>query len=90
MALPDQATFLIEDTVFGDQVSLEANHHCNEGTTGVLCFPQYLFHNVVWKRADMSNPWVRFQYGGVFSLSPPNAQIIMDGGFLDDSFFPPG
>jgi hypothetical protein len=40
MALPDQGTFIIEDTTFGDGVMLEANHHCNVGTTGVLCMPQ--------------------------------------------------
>ena len=34
LALPDQSTFLIEDTFFGDGVSFEANHHCNVGTTG--------------------------------------------------------
>ena len=34
LALPDQSTFIIEDTLFGDGVSFEANHHCNVGTTG--------------------------------------------------------
>lgn len=34
MALPDQASFIIESTSFGDGVSLEANHHCDVGTTG--------------------------------------------------------
>ena len=41
LALPDQSTFIIEDTFFGDGVSLEANHHCNVGLTGgklgILC-----------------------------------------------------
>ena len=29
-------------------------------------------------------------HGGVFTLSPPNAQVVMDGGQLEDNFFPPG
>ena len=39
LALPDHATFLVENTLFGQGVSLEVNHHCNVGTTGILCFP---------------------------------------------------
>ena len=46
MALPDQSTFIIEDTTFGNDVQLEANHHCNVGVTGVLCFPQYVLVSV--------------------------------------------
>ena len=42
MALPDQGSFIIEETTFGDESQLEANHHCNVGVTGVLCFPQYV------------------------------------------------
>ena len=49
VALPDQATFLIENTIFGQGVQLEANHHCNVGSTGVLCSPTYILHNVEWK-----------------------------------------
>jgi hypothetical protein len=102
MALPDQATFIIESTTFGDGVSFEANHHCNVGTTGVLCFPQYIFHDIKWKNTDTSRKWIRFQngntqshtanqnHGGVFSLSPPNAQAVMNGETLDSSIFPPG
>ena len=102
MALPDQATFLIENTVFGRGVSLEANHHCNVGTTGVLCFPTYMLHNVQWKNTDATKKWVWFQweklqphsanqnFGGVFTLSPPNAQLVMSGGALANSIFPPG
>lgn len=102
VALPDQATFLIENTMFGQGVSLEANHHCNVGTTGVLCFPTYMFHNVQWKNADESKKWIWFQdknhqehtanqnHGGVFTLSPPDAQVVMDGGVVEHSIFPPG
>jgi len=101
MALPDQATFLIEDTTFGEGVSLEANHHCNAGTTGVLCFPTYMLHNVQFKNSQ-DNKWVWFQwqqlqshnanqnYGGIFTLSPPDAKAVMDGGVLENSIFPPG
>jgi len=102
MALPDQATFIIENTSFGNSVSLEPNHHCNVGTTGVLCFPQYIFHSVQWKNSDRSKKWIQFQnhntqshnanqnHGGVFSLSPPDAAIVMKGGLIENSFFPPG
>ena len=90
MALPDQATFIIENTSIGDGVSLEANHHCNVGVTGVLCSPQYILHNTEWTNSDKSRKWVRLQHGGVFSLSPPNAEVIMNGGLIESSFFPPG
>lgn len=98
---PDQATFIIEDTTFGDSAELEASHHCNVGVTGVLCFPQYVMHNVHWKNSATSR-WIRFQdgnnqghnanqnHGGVFTLSPPNAQVVIDGGLLENNFFPPG
>mmetsp|Transcript_32276 Transcript_32276/g.67849 ORF Transcript_32276/g.67849 Transcript_32276/m.67849 type:complete len:1275 (+) Transcript_32276:77-3901(+) len=102
LALPDQATFLIENTLFGQGVSLEANHHCNVGTTGILCFPTYMFHNVQWKNADKSRKWMWFQWeqlqahnanqnhGGIFTLSPPDAEHVMNGGVLEHSIFPPG
>jgi len=94
MALPDGSTFIIEDTTF-DDAEFEANHHCDVGVTGILCFPQYVLDNVRFKNAS-TNRWARFQssspanYGGVFTLSPPNADIVMAGGTLEDSFFPQG
>lgn len=102
IALPDQTTFLIEDTVFGQGCVLEAAHHCNVGTTGVLCFPTYMLHNVQWRNKDTSWKWVWFQWqklqahdsnqndGGVFSLAPPDAEQVMSGVVLEDSLFPPG
>ncbi|KAL9179269.1 hypothetical protein ACHAXT_008559 [Thalassiosira profunda] len=102
VALPDQTTFLIEDTTFGPGTSFEAGHHCNVGSTGVLCFPTYMLHNVRWKNADTGMKWIWFQwqrlqqhanqqqFGGTFTLSPPDAQTIMDGGTLEHSIFPPG
>ncbi len=82
LALPDQATFIIEDSYLED-VHLEANHHC-----GILCFPQYIFHNTYWKHSRADN-WMDFQtgetnFGGIFALSPdmnPEAE---------GSPFPPG
>ncbi len=79
---------------------LEANHHCTVGVTGVLCMPQYLLHNVDFKKAG--GRWLWFQSfrrgdhsytqpeGGIFSLSPPNAAIVMNGGTLVNSLFPIG
>jgi len=102
MALPDMATFIIENTVFGDGVSLEANHHCNVGVTGVLCMPQYVLHNVKWKNTNKGMKWVQFQsgnfqghnanqnYGGIFTLSPSDASIVMGGNDLPASLFPSG
>ena len=100
VALPDQATFLIENTIFGQGVQLEANHHCNVGSTGVLCSPTYILHNVEWKNTDKSMKWIWFQpinneaasqeHGGVFTLSPPDAQQVMNGGKIEHSIFPPG
>eukprot|EP00559_Dactyliosolen_fragilissimus_P007575 CAMPEP_0184856030 /NCGR_PEP_ID=MMETSP0580-20130426/1187_1 /TAXON_ID=1118495 /ORGANISM="Dactyliosolen fragilissimus" /LENGTH=1243 /DNA_ID=CAMNT_0027350795 /DNA_START=75 /DNA_END=3803 /DNA_ORIENTATION=- len=102
MALPDQGTFIIENTVFGDSVSLEPNHHCNVGNTGVLCMPQYILHKVKWNNANHARKWVTFQshntqghganqmHGGIFSLSPHDASIVMQGGKVEHSFFPEG
>lgn len=54
-----------------------------------------------WKNT-LSSRWIWFQngntqghnsnqnHGGVFTLSPPNAQTVMDGGVIEDNFFPPG
>eukprot|EP00934_Nitzschia_sp_Nitz4_P001960 Nitzschia sp. Nitz4//scaffold89_size161592//205//3093//NITZ4_002358-RA/size161592-processed-gene-0.210-mRNA-1//-1//CDS//3329559556//1960//frame0 len=86
LALPDQATVIIEDTMLKD-VSLEANHHCKVGTTGYLCMPQYILHNVEWYHSDPTTPWLYFQegtteFGGIFSLSPDYSS--------DSSPFPPG
>ena len=102
LALPDQAMFLIENTSFGQDVSLEANHHFGVGLTGVLCFPTYMFHNVQWKTTDKSKKWMWFQWkntqshsanqnhGGIFTLSPPDAQHVMNEGDIENGIFPPG
>ena len=101
MALPDVGTFIIEKTVFGDQVTLEANHHCNVGTTGVLCMPQYVLHKIVWSNKKENSRWVIFQsmnfqrhnanqnYGGIFTLSPSDAKVVSENGEIENSFFPP-
>jgi len=102
LALPDFSTFIIENTIFGDGVSLEPNHHCNVGITGGLCMPQYVLHDVRWENHNQGKKWVLFQsentqghnanqsHGGVFTLSPPNADTVMGGTELPASFFPPG
>ena len=80
MALPDEGTFLFEDTVIDGPVTMEANHHCGVGTTGVLCQPHYVFVNTrrVW---NSKGNWLYFQggdkasstaHGGIFTLSPPD------------------
>merc|ERR1719464_252840 len=85
MLLPDQATFIIENTVIGDDTKLEANHHCNVGTTGVLCMPTYVLHKVRWNNSNRNRQWISFQkrsfqyhnadqnHGGIFTLSPEDA-----------------
>jgi hypothetical protein len=102
IALPDQATFIIEHTQFGDSVSLEANHHCGVRSTGGLCQPQYIFHDVKWTNTDTSKKWIWFQYqnfqshnsnqnhGGIFSLAPPDADAVMNGQTYENSIFPQG
>jgi len=56
--------------------------------------PQYILHDVSWK-VTKGGAWVWLQRGGtggggVFSLSPPNAQVVMSGQPLADSIFPNG
>lgn len=101
MALPDVGTFIMEKIFFGDGVKLEANHHCNVGTTGVLCMPQYVLHEVVWSNTKGNSKWVNFQsmnfqghdanqnHGGIFTLSPSDVKHILENGEIDNSFFPP-
>eukprot|EP00957_Ditylum_brightwellii_P208082 15355772-Ditylum_brightwellii.AAC.1 len=80
MALPDQGTFIIEDTTFGDGVMLEANHHCNVGTTGVLCMPQGM--NFQQHNANQN-------HGGIFTLSPTAIVDITHGqANMDEMIFP--
>ena len=79
VALPDQAAFIIEGTSFTGDTSLESNHHCNVGVTGVLCSPTYVLHGVEW--AVSSSRWMYFHdeannRGGVFTLSPPDATAV--------------
>ena len=76
LALPDQAAFIIERTSFAGSISLEANHHCNVGVTGVLCMPTVVLDRVEW--AVTSQKWLYFNgddsmSGGIFTLAPPEA-----------------
>ena len=78
------------------------HYQCNVGTTGVLCFPTYMLHNVKWINHDKSIEWIWFQWqklqphnfnqndGGVFTLSPPDSELVMNGGELENSIFPHG
>lgn len=102
MAFPDIGTFIIEDASFGDHVTFEPNHHCNVGTTGLLCMPQYILHRVNWRNIKSLTKRVAFQsysdkrhdanqnFGGIFCLSPTDATKVMDGKEIEESFFPPG
>ncbi len=102
LALPDQSTFIIQHTVFENHISIEANHHCNVGVTGILCMPQYIFHQVKWRNSIKGSKWLYFQsqnfqghaanqnFGGIFTLSPPDAAEVIQTGSLDGSVFPPG
>ena len=102
MAFPDVGTFIIEESSFGDGVTFEPNHHCNVGTTGFLCMPQYVLHRVDWGNRRGNSKWVTFQstnfqnhnanqsHGGIFTLSPPDATLVMNGKIIEKSFFPPG
>ncbi|KAL7542580.1 hypothetical protein ACHAXR_011906 [Thalassiosira sp. AJA248-18] len=99
MALPDQGTFIIERSTFDVYVVLEANHHCNVGVTGLLCMPAYILHDVKWK-VTKGGAWILLQRGGtggggVFSLSPPNADAVLSAtpeeqAAFEDMIFPPG
>ena len=83
MGLPDQAAFLIERASFEGQVELEADHHCDEGVTGVLCAPTYVFVDVAWRvtsavwmywyRPGADKGASRNTRGGIFMLAPPEA-----------------
>ena len=89
MALPDGTAFIIEEAAFRGDLRFEANHHCGEnGNTGALCSPTYIFHKVSWQVT--SNRWLYFrpgnQFGGVFALSPPEAAT----GNPTGNIFPPG
>jgi len=87
IALPDMASFIIENTVFTGATQLETNHHCNEGITGLLCMPTYILSNVSWMSS--SQQWVQWHkrannYGGIIVLSPSESPNNISRGF-----FPP-
>ena len=63
MALPDMAALIIENSTFTGYSAFETNHHCNEGPTGFLCMPTYVFSNVSFK-AMSTNTWVTFHQHG--------------------------
>jgi hypothetical protein len=69
MAFPDVGTFIIEESSFGDGVTFEPNHHCNVGTTGFLCMPQYVLHRVDWGNRRGNSKWVTFQSIAIWRFS---------------------
>eukprot|EP01051_Picozoa_sp_SAG22_P006118 SAG22_NODE_389_length_11276_cov_12.397244_6_plen_1512_part_00 len=88
LSLPDaRGTVLIENSTFRGQSSFGANHHCGVGVTGMLCNPQYIFHNVDWhvtsRRTFVFEPWF-VNDGGIFALAPPDARGN------NSRIFPPG
>jgi hypothetical protein len=88
MALPDQGSVIITKTKFGQNVHLECNHHCDVGSTGLLCMPQIMFDEVEWENTSQ-NKWVSFQAGynndgGIISLAP--GRETSSTGFFPDGF----
>ncbi len=89
MALPGgHGTFILEDLIFKNKVSFESAHHCNEGPTGVLCMPTYLFVNMSWI-GEAKKPSITWHSGKItnngamFTLPP-------DDPLLGNELFPKG
>lgn len=93
MAMPGgHGAFLIEQTVFKNNIVLEPNHHCNSGTTGVMCADSvYVFIDSTWDVTRSSN-WVYYQkaannYGGIITMGPddeaqPNNFFPKNSGYM--------
>lgn len=64
-------TVILENMVFKGEVNFESSHHCNVGTTGVLCMPTYLFVRPTWQNVTGST-YVRWgpNNGAMFVLGP--------------------
>ena len=76
LAMPDASAFIVQDTVFKGRTDLESGHHC-----GALCFGHYVFQNMTWEADDDDRPLFQFPpenhgFGGIFSLSPPEAAAM--------------
>ena len=85
LALPDQAAVVFENTRFEGGVHFESGHHCNIGTTGVLCSPMYVFEKCQFD-INGNGPAFEFHseantYGGIFTLSPPDEANLAGGLF---------
>jgi hypothetical protein len=78
MALPDQGSIIIENTRFEGRVTMESNHHCNEGVTGVLCSPVYIFLNTTWlvNSGRFTFHGGANNFGGMFTLAPPDEKNV--------------
>lgn len=102
LALPDvRGTFLMEGVTFSGGITLEANHHCGVGSTGLLCNPQYVLLDPDWRVSgqhtvgsgiflfDVEN---KANDGGVFALAPTHAVPDPVTGVVNPKglVFPPG
>ena len=83
-------TFVLENTIFKNKVNFESDHHCNEGVTGVLCMPTYLFVNMSWI-GEAKKPSLRWHSnskstnnGAMFTLAPDdplNGNVLFPKGY---------
>jgi plastocyanin len=98
LGLPDQGAFILEELVIDGRATLESNHHCDVGSTGVLCAPHYILHKVVRKDGveGSEQGWLAGFNGQatVYVLSPPecaaNAARSPKEAFDAGVFFPAG
>lgn len=86
VALPGgHGTVIFENVVFTGHINFESSHHCNIGTTGVLCMPTYLFVKPTWKDVT-SDSYLRWgeNRGAMYVLGPddcanPNGVMFPKG-----------
>ena len=57
--------------------------------TNHFLFARLPLNHVFWLLRSIGH-LANQNHGGIFTLSPPNAQVIMSGGSLENNFFPPG
>jgi plastocyanin len=98
LGLPDQGAFLLEGLTIDGRTTLESNHHCDVGVTGVLCAPHYILHNTTRKDlvAGSDSGWLSGFNGQatVFVAAPPdcaaNVGRTLEEAYAAGSFFPAG
>ena len=79
---------IFDNVAFKGSITLETNHHCNVGVTGVLCMPVYMFSNTTWQPNTFQMLYHKTanRYGGMFTLAPPEERA----GNPDGVIFPRG